>query len=72
MPGLAWSTVLLFVLPHIAGMKGMCHYTQQLVEMGSGKLFAQTGLELQSSLSPPPEQLGLQAWVIAPGSQKVS
>jgi hypothetical protein len=32
--------ILLFVLLHIAGMTGMCHHTQPLVEMGSCELFA--------------------------------
>jgi hypothetical protein len=33
MPGLAWTVILLFVLPAIAGMTGMYHYTQLLVKM---------------------------------------
>jgi hypothetical protein len=45
MPSFA-STGILFVLPHIAGMTGVYHHTQSLVEMGrSHELFAQTGLE---------------------------
>jgi hypothetical protein len=32
--------ILLFVLPHIAGMTGVHHWAQPLVEMGSRELFA--------------------------------
>jgi hypothetical protein len=31
----AWTTILLFVLPCVAGMRGVCHRTQPLVEMRS-------------------------------------
>jgi hypothetical protein len=34
MPGLAWTTIFLSLLSHIAGMTGMHHYSQTLVEMG--------------------------------------
>jgi hypothetical protein len=34
MPWLAWTSVLLFVFPCMAGMTGMSHCTQLLVEMG--------------------------------------
>jgi hypothetical protein len=37
--------ILLFVLPCIAGMTGMCHHVQSLVEMGSLTVFAQAGLK---------------------------
>jgi hypothetical protein len=40
------QTTILFVLPHIAGMTGMPHHIQPLVEMGSHKCFAGAGLEL--------------------------
>jgi hypothetical protein len=43
--GWAWTAVLLFVFFRVAGMSGMHHCTQLLVEMGSGKLFAPTGLK---------------------------
>jgi hypothetical protein len=32
--GIAWTTILLFMLSVVAGMTGMYHYTQPLVEMG--------------------------------------
>jgi hypothetical protein len=45
---------------HVAGMAGMLQHTQLLLfEMGSWKLFAQTGLELWSSQSLPPKKLWL-------------
>jgi uncharacterized membrane protein YdbT with pleckstrin-like domain len=44
MSGLAW-TVILFVLLYTAGMAGMCHHAQILVEMKSPKLFAQAGFK---------------------------
>jgi hypothetical protein len=44
MPGLAWTVILLFVLPHIAGMTGMHHCTEPLFEVGSHELFARVGL----------------------------
>jgi hypothetical protein len=34
------------MLPHVAGMTGVYHYIQPLVEMGSCEIFAQTTLEL--------------------------
>jgi hypothetical protein len=37
------------------------------LEMSSGKLFTQDGLELWSFLSQPPKWLGLQMWPLAPG-----
>jgi hypothetical protein len=55
---LAWTVILLFVLPQVAGMTGTCHSTQPLVAMRFSEL--QTGLELQSSLSLPPKWLRLQ------------
>jgi hypothetical protein len=41
MPRLAWTAMPLFVLPGIAGMIGMCHLAQPLVEMGSCKFLAE-------------------------------
>jgi hypothetical protein len=42
------------------GMTGMCHYTQLFsIEMGSQTIFLQAGLELLSSPSQPPAQLGV-------------
>jgi hypothetical protein len=50
MPGLTWTTILLFVLPHIVVMTGTHHHAQQFAEIGSCKLFfASTSLEPQSS-----------------------
>jgi hypothetical protein len=45
--------ILLFV------MTGTCHHSYPLIEMGSCKLYDQTGLEWQSSLFLPLEELGL-------------
>jgi hypothetical protein len=45
----ACTMILLFVLPFQAGMTGVCHHTQPLDEMRSLELFAQAGLEQQSS-----------------------
>jgi hypothetical protein len=33
MPRPAWPSILLFVLPYVARMAGVCHCTQPLVEM---------------------------------------
>jgi hypothetical protein len=43
-----WSetAILLISASHLAGMTGATHHDQLLVEIGSQKLFAQTGLEL--------------------------
>jgi hypothetical protein len=49
--GLAWNTILLFVLPLIADMTGMLYCTEALVKIGSQKLFVQTGLESTISAS---------------------
>jgi amino acid permease len=38
MPSLAWTTILLFVLPGVDGIIGMYHGTPPLVEMGSCEL----------------------------------
>jgi hypothetical protein len=38
MPGIAWTSVLLFVLPCIAGMTGTHHCTQPLVETGGWRV----------------------------------
>jgi hypothetical protein len=47
MHGTAWIVILLFVLPHVDGMTGTVHqHAQLLVEMGSPKLFAPSGLTL--------------------------
>jgi hypothetical protein len=46
MPGLAWTEIFLFMLPHVAGMTGACHTVQPLVEVGvSCERFAEDGLE---------------------------
>jgi hypothetical protein len=59
MPGLAWTVILLFVLP---GMTGAHRSTQPLLGMGSCEFFlAWDDLEPQFSQSPP-KQLGLQVW----------
>jgi hypothetical protein len=36
---LVWGEILLFVLPRVAGMADICHYTQSLVEMGVSQTF---------------------------------
>jgi hypothetical protein len=36
---LAWITILLFVLPHVAGITGTHHLTQSLVEMGASWIY---------------------------------
>jgi hypothetical protein len=41
--------VLIFVLLHISGMTGICHYAQPLIEMGHKKFFVQ----LASNNNPP-------------------
>jgi hypothetical protein len=46
MPGPAWIIILLFKLPHVAGMISMQHHTQLLlVEMESRELLAGAGLK---------------------------
>jgi hypothetical protein len=44
MPRQAW-TVILFVLPQVAGMTGAHYHTQSLVEKRSPVVFARAGLE---------------------------
>jgi hypothetical protein len=61
-PGLVWTTILLFVLPHELEITGMSHHTQPLVEMGSCELLAWAGLEPQPSWCHL-TQLGLQVGV---------
>jgi hypothetical protein len=47
LPRLTRTVILLFTLPAIAGMTGAHHHPQLFsFEMGSGKFFAQAGLEL--------------------------
>jgi hypothetical protein len=41
-PRPAWTAVLLFVLPHIAEMTGVSHWTQLLTEMMSCEVFGLT------------------------------
>jgi hypothetical protein len=48
-----WSSYLWF--PMELEMMGVGHCIQLLIKMGTHELFAQTGLELSSSQSPPPE-----------------
>jgi hypothetical protein len=55
MPGLPFTTILLFVLPCLVGMKGAHHHPQPLVEMGFWELFGWASLELQSSQFLPPK-----------------
>jgi hypothetical protein len=48
----AWTSILLFMLPLVAGMTGTHHHTQPLIEIGgSRELFVQAGFEPQSSRS---------------------
>jgi hypothetical protein len=47
---LCWISILLFVLPCIAGMTGTLYYTQPLVEMGGGLNFLP---RLASNCDPP-------------------
>jgi hypothetical protein len=58
MPRLAWTTVLLVVLPYISGMTEACHCVQSLVKMGSHKHFA-WGSILLISTSEVPRIMGL-------------
>jgi hypothetical protein len=44
-PKLAWTVMLLSVLPCVAGMTGICHCDLPLVEMGSRELFVQVDLK---------------------------
>jgi hypothetical protein len=41
MPRLAWTTILLFVLPFTDGMTGTYHCVQPFVEMGVLQTFAE-------------------------------
>jgi hypothetical protein len=45
MSRLAWAVILLFVLSQEAGMTGLQHCAQPLVDMEVHKLFAQSVLE---------------------------
>jgi hypothetical protein len=45
MPRAACAVTLLFVLPRVAGIIGVNHHAQLLVEMESQELFAWVGLE---------------------------
>jgi hypothetical protein len=54
-PTWMWDVILLFVLPRVAGMMGVNHCTQALVEMESHKPFAWAGLEQWSFRSLPPK-----------------
>jgi hypothetical protein len=49
MPGWAWTLVLLFELPHIAGMTGAHQHTQPWVEIGVLQTF---GLDWPSNFAP--------------------
>jgi hypothetical protein len=67
LPTLSWTTNFLFytshfMLPTVAGMTGVCHCAQLLVEMGSCELLFWAGLKPQFSWFQPPKNLGLQAW----------
>jgi hypothetical protein len=42
---LAWTEILLFMLPCDPGMTGMYHYAQVLFKMGSLELSALAGLQ---------------------------
>jgi hypothetical protein len=48
-PRLVWTTILLFVLPYIVEVAGVCHCIRPLVKMRSRELSARADLELQSS-----------------------
>jgi hypothetical protein len=39
MTWLAWTIMLLFVLPHVAGRTGVHHHAQPLIEMGVSQTF---------------------------------
>jgi hypothetical protein len=45
-PGLAWTWILLFVLPHTVEMTGVCQCGQLLVKIWSCKLFPGAGIFL--------------------------
>jgi hypothetical protein len=49
MPKQIWTSILLVMLPHVAGNDGMHRCAIPLLEMGSCELFAEAGLELPSS-----------------------
>jgi hypothetical protein len=57
MPGSAWTSVLLFVLPRVAGMTGTCYLTQPLVKMGVSNFLSGLALNLDS-----PELPLLSSW----------
>jgi hypothetical protein len=59
---LAWTTILLFVLPWEGGMTIIHHRTYILIEMGFWELCAWADLEPPSSPSLPPKRRGLQSW----------
>jgi hypothetical protein len=54
MPGLAWSAILLFVLPHVAGDDICMLPCPAIGQDGVLQTFAQAGLEPQSSQSQAP------------------
>jgi hypothetical protein len=37
--GMAWTLILLLMLPHVAGMSDACHHNQPFVDMGSCEIF---------------------------------
>jgi hypothetical protein len=55
MPRLTWTLIPPICASCIAGVTGMHHHAQPLIEMGSCELFAQIGLEQGSSQSQLPE-----------------
>jgi hypothetical protein len=50
-PGCSGTTIFQISASWVAGMIGTCHHTQLLVEMGSSKLFAWSGLKQWCSLA---------------------
>jgi apolipoprotein N-acyltransferase len=43
---LIWITIFSIYFFHVAGMTGVCHHSQLLVEVGSRELFVWAGLKL--------------------------
>jgi hypothetical protein len=57
-----WTTIQLFMVPIIAGITGVYHQAQLLVERVSHELPALTGIKPRFSWSQLSKQIGLQAW----------
>jgi hypothetical protein len=60
MLALVWTTILMYVLPRIAEVKGLQHHIQTLVAMRLHGFSTQTGMETPSSQYLPLKWLILQ------------